>query len=334
MADESTGVLDRQTWLTTTSPLAIDPKAVSAFFDAAGLNYRGVKQWAGHPDVVEAGFEPYALSPLVRWPLIQRGDGLYVAPVARDILYRPTRGFPIDVRQVVTSEAEGDVVKQTMGSTYEDYVEQLLRSALPQASIHRGTDVLPGDRLNCDFVCVEGRLVTLIETKAVHIRLKADMTKDFGLLRQELVDKGIGKGLAQLGESGRAIRDRVTPFPKNAILTGLLVVAGEQVFMNSQPMRSLLEDLAAVEAGRGVFIKYQIVNDGGLDLLTRAAAAGRGLGALLREKSANPAECQEDFEDFATRRLGDDSPPVLGHEHRAALRGLLVKFGFPEDRLG
>ena len=75
---------------------------------------------------------------------------------------------------------------------------------MPQATIHRGADVLPNDQLNCDFVCDEGKLVTLVEAKAVHIRLKADMTKDFGLLRGEFAEKGLGKRLAQLNESARA----------------------------------------------------------------------------------------------------------------------------------
>ncbi len=167
-----------------------------------------------------------------------------------------------------------------MSSVYEEYVGDLLRAALPRATIHRGKDVLPANRLNCDFVCVEGKLITLVEVKAAHISLKADMTKDYDVLRGEFSRRGIGKGLAQLSESARAIRERATDFPKNSVLTGLLVVRGEQAYMNSLEVRSIVEDVAAAEAKRDIFLKYQLVNDEGLALLGGLASARGGLGMV------------------------------------------------------
>lgn len=307
IGEDSTGVLDRDGW-GVGEALAIAPDTVRAFFDAAGLDYCGFKQWATDPNVVEEGFEAYALSPVVRWPLIMRSDGRYVAPVARDLLERPTRGFAIDVQQVVQSPEESEVVKRVMSSTYEDYVGALLRAALPQATIHRGRDVLPSDRLNCDFVCVEGKLVTLVEVKAVHIRLKADMTKEFDLLRVEFEGKGIGKGLAQLSESARAIRGGVPSLAKNSVLTGLLVVRGEQVLLNSQEVRSLIEELAAAEVECRFPVKYQVLNDEGLIVLGRIAAAEGGLGKAVRKKLDDSTDLQKDFEDFAAERLNAESP--------------------------
>lgn len=334
MSEESTGVLDRDGWAASEA-LSVDADTVSTFYDAVSLDYWGFKQWATNPTVVEEGFEAYALSPVIRWPLIARSDGRYVAPVARDLLERPTRGFPIDVQQVVQSSDERELVKQVMSSTYEDYVEELLRAALPQATIHRGRDVLPADRLNCDFVCVEGKLVTLVEVKAVHIRLKTDMTKDLDLLRHEFKEKGIGKGLAQLAESARAIRDKATDFPKNSVLTGLLVVRGEQVLLNSLEVRSLIEDLAAAEVECRFPVKYQVMNDEGLTVLGRIAAAEGGLGKTVRKKLDDPTDLQMDFEDFATQRLSAGSPPPPLHEHqRAEVRMLLTEFGVPADRFG
>ena len=334
ISENSNGVLDRDRWDLGTA-LSIDSEAVAAFFDSGSLDYARFKAWATDSGVVEEGFEAYALSPVVRWPLIERRDGHYVAPVARDLLQRPTRGFPIDVRKAVQSEHEYELVKQAMSSTYEDYVEELLRVALPQAIVHRGRDVLPTDRLNCDFVCVENRLVTLVEVKAVHVRLKTDMTKDFGLMREEFNEKGIGKGLAQLAESARAIRDRATSFPKNSILTGLLVVRGEQVFLNSREVRSLIQELAEGETGRRIPVKYQVLNDEGLTLLGQVAAAHGGLGKIVREKLDDSAECQKDFEDFAAQRLGAGSSPLpLREQYRAEVRTLRTEFGIPADRFG
>ena len=328
--ENAPSVLDSENWPVPRSTLSIGPEAFAAFFNNAGLDYAGVKAWAKHPEVSQEGFEAYALSPLVRWPLIRRDDGRYVAPVARDLLDRPTRGFPIDVQQALQHQGDREVVKRATSLTYEDYVEELLRVALPQATIHRGEDVLPTSRLNCDFVCVEGKLVTLVEAKAVHIRLKADMTKDFDLLRCEFAEKGLGKGLAQIGESARAVRDGATRFPRNSILTGLLVIRGEQVFLNSAEMQSLMRELALTEAGRDIYVKYQVANDEGLSLLTCAAAAHGGLGTLLRKKLKNPAESEEDFEEFARRRLrGHRTPMLLGEQHLAAVRSLLTTFGVP-----
>lgn len=332
MSEESTGVLDKDRWAAGEA-LSMDADTISTFFDAVSLDYGGFKQWATNPNVVEEGFEAYALSPVIRWPLIERSDGRYVAPVARDLLERPTRGFPIDIQQLVECSDDADIVKRAMSSTYEDYVEELLCTALPEATIYRGCDVLPKDGLNCDFVCVEGKLVTLVEVKAVHVALKADMTKDFDLLRKEFDKRGIGKGLAQLSESARAIRDRATRFPKNAILTGLLVVRGEQVFLNSREVRSLIEELAAAEVECRFPVKYQVLNDEGLTVLGRIAAAEGGLGKTVRKKLDSPTDLQKDFEDFAAQRLSADSPPPPLHEqHRAGVRALLTEFGVPADR--
>ena len=277
IGDNSTGVLDSETWLSPRSAFSIRPEALSAFLEVASSNYAVVKDWARDSAVAETGFEEYALSPLVHWPLIKRADGRYVAPVARDLLVRPTRGFPIDVREAVQSENQREVVKRAMSEEYEDYVERLLRAASPQARVCRGADILPEGRLNCDFVMVEGKLVTLVEVKAVHIRLKADMTKEFELLRSEFAEKGLGKGLAQISESARAIREGATDIPKSSILTGLLVVRGEQVFLNSTEMRLLMEELASVHADGPVFVKYQVANDEGLSMLATVAAERGGL---------------------------------------------------------
>ena len=105
ISENSNGVLDRDRW-DLGAALSIDSEAVAAFFDAASLDYAGFKAWATNSGVVEEGFEAYALSPVVRWPLIERSDGRYVAPVARDLLERPTRGVPINVQQVVQSRDE------------------------------------------------------------------------------------------------------------------------------------------------------------------------------------------------------------------------------------
>ena len=129
-----------------------------------------------------------------------------------------------------------------------------------------------------------------------------------------------------------SIRDRATDFPRNSILTGLLVVRGAQVFMSSREVRSLMEELASAETGRRFPVKYQVANDEGLALLMRLAAAREGLGTLLRKKLENSAEFEEDFEDFAARRLGIDTPPPLHEQHQAAARTLLTEFGFRADR--
>ena len=322
----SAGTLERNNWRLGAA-LFDDPKIASAFFELVSLDYADFKKRAAHPDVVEEGFETYALSPVVRWPLIILSSGRCAAPVADDLLDRPTRGFPIDVQQALQqSPSDYDVVKQVTSSAYEDYVEELLRTALPQATIYRGRDVLPQDRFNCDFVCVEGRLVTLVEAKAVHIRLKTGMTKDYNLLREEFDRKGVGKGLAQLSESARAIRERVTPFAKNSILTGLVVVRGEQVFMNSLRLRSIIEELAVKETGRHIPLKYQVVNDDGLSLLARLAAARGGLGRILREKLGAPGELQADFEDWISQRRTPEMPPLSLHkQQRAGLKALIVE---------
>ena len=79
--------------------------------------------------------------------------------------------------------------------------------------------------------------------------------------------------------------------------------------MNSREVRSLMEELASAETGRRFPVKYHVANDERLALLMRLAAAREGLGTLLRKKLENSAEFEEDFEDFAARRLGKNQQP-------------------------
>ena len=93
-------------------------------------------------------------------------------------------------------------------------------------------------------------------------------------------------------------------------------------------MRSLMEELASAETGLRFPVKYQVANDEGLALLMRLAAAREGLGTLSRKKLENSSE----FEDFAARRLGIDTPPPLHEQHQAAAWTLLTEFGFRADQ--
>ena len=311
-----------------------DPAIVNGFFKAMSLDYPRFQKLAADPMVGEDGFESYALSPLVRWPLVKLSDGRYVAPVVEDLLVRPTRGFAVDVQQAIDCPAQANAVQAEISSVYEEYVENLLRFALPKTTIHRGKDVLPTTGLNCDFVCVEGKLITLVEVKGGHIPLKADMTKDYDLLRREYDKRGIVKGLDQLNESARAIRERTTDFAKNSILTGLLVVRGDQVFMNSSQVRSLIDDPSDAATKRRRFLKHQIVNDEGLARLVDLAAVRGGLGVVLRKKLASVVDAQADIEDYAWPLLrGDHVPPPLHEQYRAAFVSLLTDFGIPVDQI-
>lgn len=331
IGDESTGLLDPTTWISETSPLKVDPDIVRAFFDVTAIDYQGIQERAGHRAVVRPGYEPYALSPIIKWPLVQRSDGLYLAPVTRDVLDRPTRGFHIDVFQLIPEQLH-EAVKDAMAEVYESYVERLLQLALPGSPIHRGKSVLPTDRPNCDFVCVEGQSLTLVEVKSSRLSLEADMTKDPDVLRRELKLRGISHGLTQISESARAIRDRRTTFARNSILTGLLVIRGEQVWMNTPEIRRMLEELVREETGNNIFVKYQIVNDQGFDLLTRYCAGNRGLGKFLQDKCSHTGTQHEDFEDAVGRVFGAGaSSSLLAKEQREDHRKMLLEYGVVLD---
>lgn len=316
---EGNGVIDTNLWFDN-RVVDVGNEVVDAFFQLTVSDYQKFQEIARTAEYSEPGFEPYAFSPLISTPLIRRDSGTCVAPIARDLLERPTRGFTIDALRAIDAHEpkRRGTYSDVSGSVYEDYVRSSLNEASGTGEVKRGTDVLSVDEMNCDFICVEPEGLTLVEAKAVRFRLKADMTKQHGPLMEEMKRTRLGHGLAQLQASADKIAEADTSVPTGLPLVGLLVVRGEEVLVNFTEFRSLLEQLAAEELGRPVTVSYQVTNDEGFSSLVRLCVTGQSLYEFLSRKIAEPRSKHEDLHNTINREIEHlPSHPLQDEIHRA-----------------
>lgn len=328
MGENSTGALDQRTWLTSVGQrLRLRDGAVESYFDLCSLSLAAFREQATRPHLSEPGFEPYALSPLIYSPLIQRSNGTCVAPIARDLLERPTRSFLIDALRSTPESAIG-ILSDSSGEAYEQYVGDSLRAVLPDTTF-RGSDFFPRSGMNCDFVCVEdGEDVLLVEAKSARLRLRADVSKDRAILKEELKQKRVAHGLAQLDYSARQVRAGETQFRREARVVGMLVVRGELVLLNWPLIRSVLEELCLEESGFSVTVEYQLVNDESFSDLIRLRAEGSSISAALMHKVSDPYRKGADFQTLLKSVRPTALPPhPLRSKQFDEFAGLLERFG-------
>lgn len=324
----STGgaAIDSAVW-NSNGIITLPEGCINAFFRETSLGYGGFQKESKSPGVAPPpGYETYALSPLVRWPLVRRGDGLVVAPIATDLLERPTRGFPIDAQKALEQEASDKKSKlsQAQGDAYEDYVRQSLSASHGVDQLRRGAEILPADSPNCDFVYVEERAAVLVEVKGVRLRLITDYTKDKEILREELGRKnGVADGLIQINESARAIREGRTELSKRLQLNGLLIVRGEQILLNSPFVREILEELVFSRSGKRMMVKYQLCNDAGFVALTQMLQRGDSLSEFLYRKCRGRNEDTEDLHHTVWRGVASLPPHPLANTFQSEFEDLV-----------
>lgn len=179
------------------------------------------------------GYDAYALSPLIRFPLVQRYDGLFVAPISGDLLVRPTDMFvgdTLDALSTMGKQATGEFGR-AKGNVYESYVRRALEAAVGEHRILPAKEAMSAPAKVCDFLVDEPRVLSLVEVKGIHFALKPSMTKDPQMLRTEYEkDGGLADGLIQIDETARAVRARCAgAIPHSRVLVGLLVVKGKEL---------------------------------------------------------------------------------------------------------
>ena len=332
LAAKAGNTIEPSTWdrMKTTR---IAPDQIDAFFNACSTDYAAFKSNATVREVAPQGYDIYSLSPLVRWPLVKRTDGHLVAPVIADLLERPTRAFPIDALKALSEQrvaARGQFY-QAVGAAYEQYVWDSLVSAPGAGEVRRAHDMVPSGSKNCDFICLEAKAATLVEAKAVRLRLIADITKERDLLREEFArENGVADGLIQLNETARAIRQRRTEIPKGILLNTLLVIRGEQVLLNSEFVRRILEELVLERSGSKMIVKYQIINDEGFDALIRMLCTGRSLSKFLYGKRKTKIRDTRDMHHEVWQQVSS----LPDHPLKATIEGALddlMRFGLGDQ---
>ena len=312
-------------------PLHIEPAAVDAFWSLCSLDYGKFRKAARHPAVVPLGYETYALSPLVKWPLISHPDGTSSIPIATDMLDRAIYGFRVDIREFL-GKPEVDRFWEVYGSVLEDDVYSTLERCKGVGHVRRAAELLPGETKKCDFICDEETSATLVEVKSAHFRLRADQTKNREELKNEFErEGGIAEGIGQLNASALAIRRGKTNLRKGTPLHGLLVVSGEPVLLNSDYSRDIIGEILSERGELDLNVKYQIANEMDFRAVAVAFLQGGSLGRFLYAKCRDPSEYQHDIYTSVLHHFPNPGMhPWEGKYHDARDR-LFAKYGLTPD---
>ena len=314
-------------------PLRMDPEQRAVFLEFCSLTYEELSERAKVKAVRPEGYEQYALSPLVRWPMLKHTDGIVTIPIATDILDRAISNFHVDI-DCCLSRRQLSQFRDVWGSVFEDYVRQSLNPL--QGTLLEGKDILPATRKNCDFLWQnDGADVggyTLIEAKVASWPLRASLTQTDTELRKAFdQDGGIVDGIVQLESSSDAIRLGETDLNKSIPLTGLLVVSGERFDLNSAHLRELVKPLVRRRIGRGPKLPYHVVSQVDFYYLVQAIAGGGNLNIYLKEKYENKIDRFSSVYDTLNIYFDQMGPHPLDNEYRRKFDELLRGYGFPEE---
>jgi hypothetical protein len=285
--------------------------------------YDDIQEAAKLPDVFINGYETYALSPTRKWPLLRGNDGHLRPPVARDLLMRPTWGFVIDARDALQGKQERGELDNALGEIYEEWVGRSFHAA--GIDCERGTTVFPEQRKQCDWVSASETEVLLIEAKTALVGFTPLMTKERESLKAAWSRRGnLVDAVQQLDDSARAIRANETRFHRRSFLSGLLVVKGEQVGLNSSFARNLIAEILSERGCPEPIIRYEVVNESGLDALVRFAATGQSIHRFIRKRISDKSKLRFDDTDRNIEQLGIELPKhPLENEDASAFTELI-----------
>ncbi len=320
----------------TFSPSAVDlsfmnipDEVVRAYWTHCASSYGEFKERASSPEVSMPGYETYTLSPTIKWPLIVGDDGLTRVPIASDLLHRPARGFEIDSWRAIGSDsAKKGLLDNARGRTFERYVGLTLSAMGAAGAVTHADELFDGK--HCDYVCQEGKSVTLVEAKLSWFSIGAGITKERDRLKQVLArEGGVADAVEQLDSSARAIRRGESGVHKGANLIGLIVVNGHEVGLNAQVFRDLVEEILEERGASPPIIKYMIANaDAFADLAGRLRSGG-SLYDFLRRRWDSPRQREYDLHLKPGEVIGESRFHPLWEEHARRL-GELVSGYHPE----
>ena len=307
----------------------IPDDVVHSYWTHCASTYGEFKKRASSPGVSIPGYETYALSPTIKWPLVVGDDGLTRVPVASDLMHRPARGFEIDSWQAIGSDSvKKGLFDNARGRTFERYVGLTL-SAMQGAGVVTPAGTLFGGK-HCDYVCREGKNVTLVEVKASWFGIDAGITKERDRLKQVLArEGGVADAVEQLDSSARAIRRGDSGVHKRANLIGLIVIDGHEVGLNAHVFRDLVEEILEERRASPLIIKYMIAN---ADAFADVAARFRSGGSLydfLRRRWDSPKQREYDLHLEPGQVVGEFRAHPLWEPHARRV-GELVSGYHPE----
>lgn len=319
--------------LTFNQFLPVSSEQTTAFLKLCSLTYEELRDKAKDKAVRFDGYEQYALSPFVRWPILENPDGTITFPIASDVIDRAITNFHVDVGKTLSGR-ELSKFREIWGLVFEDHVRQSLRPL--GGRLLEGKEIFSTTRKNCDFLWqdedTDADGYTLIEAKTASWKQRVYQKQTDAELRDAFDEPGgIADGIAQLESSRDAIRLGETKLAKRVPLTGLLVVTEERFDLNTARLRELLAPLVRRRIGRLPKLTYHVVSQIELYHLVTMIAGGGKLGEYLKSKYENREDRFAAIFDTLGKYFDEGGPHPLDREYQQGFDELLRSYGVSEE---
>ena len=261
-------------------------------------------------------YEIYSPSPLKWFPIVEHADGEFSVPIANDLLDRPVRLFYEDASGSMDGPTLS-TLSNAIGRAYSEHVRASLAAIFGSANVLEADRSLPTiqGRKVCDFICVGRSPLVFVEVKSTRLSAATYVTKEARAFAREAQKRhGLSYALDQVCDSILTYREQPTKLPQRRDCVGLLIVAGENVGLNTAHVRREVE---AAMASASV-PRYEIADDLGLDAMTARGASGLPIDSALWRKFRDTTRRFHDTHTYFTPDAG--LPPHPLDEEYAARR--------------
>jgi hypothetical protein len=315
--------------LSSSAELAISYDDARAFFDIVGLPISDFRNKALNPSVHIDGYEPYCLSPLLKWPAIRLRNGAHSIPIPRLMLDRATIGTYYDFMPA----AQGRF-GNFWGNAFEAYVGQLMSSTSNVPDPVRAEDLVSGEQI-CDWVLIEPETILLIECKTRTLSARSRITGEEEDLRRDVtrIDEGdpegssLAKGVVQLMRT----RDALEARDPGRYRYVCLLVTLDKIYLGNYTMglhRFIREGAEAIY-GDSLPKDFQVTDIAGFErLLQLVGSTGRSPFKVLEDKIRDPNARELDLMTYVGQ-IGTDhleELPFLREASGMSMRELVEEF--------
>jgi hypothetical protein len=307
-------VFGPQQFLASTD-FAMDEDEVIKFFSHISLEIPAFRTNALKPAVYIQDYEPYCISPLVRWPVIRLSNGQHSLPVPRLMLDRATTGTYYDFLPLLTPQ-EASKFGRFWGSAFEAYVGEVMRQT-DGVTPPKRAETVASDQEICDWVIFEDSVVLLIECKTRTLSARSRITGEERDLRRDVsaAAKGnpygtsLSKGLVQLMRTRDAI-ERDNPGRFKFIC---LMVTLDKIYLANATawLHRILEEEAEKLYGDKLPEAFQVTDIAGFErLLQLVTQSGRPITTHLSEKMVDRESFQLDLMTYVGLAKSDKLDPL------------------------
>ncbi len=261
----------------------ISTREAEAFYRLVAVGFVDFALRAYDAKVFVEGFEPYAINPLTRWPVLRRPSGRHNVPIPRLLLQRASVGIYYDF-MLSLKGPERDAFGNAWGNAFGAYCGEVLARTPTAGTATPAAELVRSGR-RCDWIVDDGHTVVLIECKTRGLSAHTKITGSDELMRKDIVrDSGssLAGALVQIAQSRAALRSR----HGERRFVGLIATLDSVHLANDRRyLHRFIREAAEDEFGGPIDLEFQVVDAQSFErLCAQSIASRRSLGSLLGEK--------------------------------------------------